>query len=125
MMLTVVVAGVPALTPRGRGSIGKPSSTLSLSSSSTSWTAVKLIVVDRVTPFEHRDPIHEIVSLDRPALRGILLCSIWCRNPRPRSGSPAPSPYRPPGPSYAAAPNITVTSSSVTLTATPPFEMLL
>ena len=43
--LTVVVAGVPAVTPLGR-LVPKPSSTLSASSSMESSAAVKVIVFD-------------------------------------------------------------------------------
>ena len=45
VMVTVVVAGVPALTPLGRF-VPKPSSTLSPSSSMESCVAVKVIVFD-------------------------------------------------------------------------------
>ena len=45
VMLTVVVAGVPALTPVGSG-VSKPSSTLSPSSSTVSAAALNVIVFD-------------------------------------------------------------------------------
>ena len=44
-MLTVVVTVVPGLTPPGSGA-PKASSTLSPSSSTSSWAAVKVIVCD-------------------------------------------------------------------------------